>query len=129
MRGLGSALLPSIDLDHLRDVERVHSSEGISRNQHDTTVGIDLLLGIAELDGLQNCTQLSVEATGAHMFSSVRPTSRLIQVRQICQVLTGFQHRGVHQGREVGIVVDLQLGLGRLDSFGLFSPHLVSLCP
>jgi hypothetical protein len=63
------------------------------------------------------------------MFSLVRPTSRLIQVRQICQVLTRFQHRGVHQGREVWIVVDLQLGLGSRDSFGLFSPHLVSVSP
>jgi hypothetical protein len=56
VRCLGSALLPGIDLDHLWDIEGVHPSEGIGRNQHDTTVGINLLLGIAELDGLQNCT-------------------------------------------------------------------------
>lgn len=40
---------------------------------------------------------------------------------QIRQVLARFQHGRVHQRRQFRVVVDLQLGLGRLDGFGLFS--------
>lgn len=43
-----------VDLDHLRDIQRVHSSERISCNKNYTTVRIDLLLSIAKFYRLQD---------------------------------------------------------------------------
>jgi len=54
MRRLRGTLLPSIDLHHLRHIEGVHPSKRIGRNQDNSTVGIYLFLGVAELYSLQD---------------------------------------------------------------------------
>ena len=54
MGGLSGPLFPSINLDHARDIEGVDSSKRVRRYQHDARVCVDLLLGIAETDGLQD---------------------------------------------------------------------------
>lgn len=59
MRCLRGALLPSIDLHHLRDIERINSSERIGRDQDDATVGIYLFLRIAEFYSLQDFKAVS----------------------------------------------------------------------
>lgn len=49
-----------------------------------------------------------------------KPTGGLVQMRQVCQVFAGFKHGRVHQGREIGVIVDLQFGLRCVDCFCLF---------
>jgi hypothetical protein len=64
------SLLASVDLHHARDIQRVHSREGIRCNQHDTRVCVDFLLQIAQLDGLEHC-MLSVWLDGFPLGAAV----------------------------------------------------------
>lgn len=44
MGGLGSSLLPGVNLNHLRDIERINTGKRVGCYKHDTGVCIDFLL-------------------------------------------------------------------------------------
>ena len=52
-RAIGS-LLAGVDLHHARHVERVDAGEGIRGDQDDTGVGVDFILHVPQLDGLEH---------------------------------------------------------------------------
>lgn len=54
MGGAIGALLAGVDLHHAGDVERVDAGKGVGRDQDDTRVGVDFILQVAQLDGLQH---------------------------------------------------------------------------
>lgn len=56
---LRGTLLPGINLHHLRYIQRIHSGEWVRRNQDNTTVCVNLLLCVSELDGLEDCGGVS----------------------------------------------------------------------
>lgn len=62
MWGAIRSLLAGIDLYHARDIERVDAGEGICCNQDDTRVCVNLLLQVAELNGLEDCMVVSMRA-------------------------------------------------------------------
>jgi len=55
MRSAIRSLLAGIDLHHSRHIEGVDSREGIGCNEDNARVCVDLLLQIAQLDGLEHC--------------------------------------------------------------------------
>jgi len=59
MRSLLGPRLAGIDLDHGGDVERVDPGKRIRGNEDYARVCVDFLLGISELDGLQDCGGVS----------------------------------------------------------------------
>lgn len=125
MGGLGRPLLPGIDLDHAGDVERVDPSERVRRYEHDARIRIDLFLGISETDGLQDWRRRapSASAVASKPRQGKRKkkggggckmglTGRLVEMRQVGQVVAGFQHGRVHQRRQRRVVPRLE-GLER----------------
>lgn len=116
MRCAIGSLLAGIDLHHAGDIERVDSREGICCNQHDTRVCVDLLLQVAQLDGLEHCALLVCLPRSFLLYAVLR-TSRLVQMGQVGQVIASFEHRRVHERGQVRVVAGLDGGQSGLDGF------------
>lgn len=69
-------MLPSIHLHHLRNVKGVYPGKWICGNQHNSTVCINFLLGVAQFDGLENYRPISL---GLYIILTEKgPTNQLV---------------------------------------------------
>jgi hypothetical protein len=102
MRGLFLALPARVDLYHGRSIERIDFGEGICGDQNDTGVCVDFLLAVAQLNGLKDYYTCQLADTSEFR---LKLTSRLVQVREVCEIIASFQHFGIHERWQRGFAL------------------------